>query len=94
MPVSNLSYLTQAGFAMQIKRTKISNQSVSICDFKNARKDRTDSVLACVAFFGIFHVRALCTTGWKPAHRTSVLDTNRSFSNGNFRETVYNVSHI
>jgi len=30
-------------------------------------KDRTDSILACVAFFGIFHVRALHTTGWKPA---------------------------
>ena len=62
-PVSNLR---QAGFAMQIKRTKISNQSIFICD-NNARKDRTNSILACVAFFGISHVHASCMTGWKPA---------------------------
>jgi len=30
-------------------------------------KDRTNSILACVAFFGVFHVRALRTTHWKPA---------------------------
>ena len=30
-------------------------------------KDRNDSILACVAFFGIFHVHALLMTGWKPA---------------------------
>jgi len=65
-PVSNLSYFMQAEFAMQIKRTEISNQSIFICD-KNACKDRTDSILACAAFFGISHVCALRTTGWKPA---------------------------
>jgi len=62
--VSNLSYSAQPGFAMQIKRTEISNQSIFIYyKIKHARTERIPSLH--MLHFSTFLVRVLCMTGWK-----------------------------
>jgi len=67
---------------------------------KDKDKDRTDSILACVVFFSIFHVHPLRMTGWKLAlnigigigrfdhafeHRMLALHANRSFSSQEYQ---------
>ena len=71
---------TQRMQGLQIKR---SYQSIFICDFKNARKDRTDSTLACVVFLGIFHVRALRTTSWQPVLNFGIIINIGRFDHAN-----------
>ena len=47
---SNLSYLTQAGFVMQIKRTELSNQSIFICDKKRMQGQNRFHPCTCCVF--------------------------------------------
>jgi len=50
---------------------------------KDKYKDRTDSILACVAFFGIFHVRALRTTSWQPVLNFGIIINIGRFDHAN-----------